>query len=147
MTDEELQSLVEQISLSDFERPFAHRAIFNRRLRSTGGRYLLATHNIEINLKMLTDFDDETLRGVIQHELIHYHMHTQGLPHQHRDRAFKEELARTGALRFAPAKPETAKWHYQCANGHDIYRNRRMNVNRYVCGKCRARLKLMNQNG
>lgn len=147
MTDAELQSLVESISITDFERPFEHQATFNRRLRTTGGRYLLATHNLEINPRMLTDFDEATLIGVIQHELIHYHLHMQGLPHQHRDQAFKQELARTGALRFAPAQPQTAKWHYCCANGHDIYRNRRMNVKRYVCGKCRASLKLMNPNG
>ena len=38
MTDEELQRLVEQLSLTAFQRPFTHQATFNRRLRTTGGR-------------------------------------------------------------------------------------------------------------
>ena len=41
MTNEELQTWVEQLSLEHFEWPFRHRAVFNARLRTTGGRYFL----------------------------------------------------------------------------------------------------------
>ena len=41
MTDLELQHLVEELSIKYFERPFVHKAYFNYRLRTTGGRYLL----------------------------------------------------------------------------------------------------------
>lgn len=48
MQDMELQALAEQISEQYFGRPFKHRAIFNARLRTTGGRYMLQTHHIEV---------------------------------------------------------------------------------------------------
>ena len=86
MTDSELQALVEQVSLADFGRPFVHKATFNRRLRTTGGRYVLQTHNLEINPLMIEEFDEQNLIGVIKHELVHYHNHIQGLPYQHKDR-------------------------------------------------------------
>lgn len=44
VNQKELQSLVEDISLEFFEQSFNHTASFNRRLRTTGGRYLLQTH-------------------------------------------------------------------------------------------------------
>ena len=55
MTDQQLQTLVEELSLRYFKRAFVHRAYFNRRLKTTGGRYLLTSHDVEINEKMLTE--------------------------------------------------------------------------------------------
>ncbi len=49
MDDRQLQLWVEQISLTSFGLPFEHQARFNRRLRSTGGRYFTRTHDIEIS--------------------------------------------------------------------------------------------------
>ena len=51
MNDQALQGLVEKISSEDFGRKFKHRAFFNGRLRTTGGRYRLQDHDIEINPK------------------------------------------------------------------------------------------------
>ena len=47
MDNEKLQKMTEYISITVFERPFKHSAYFNKRLRTTGGRYILNTHNIE----------------------------------------------------------------------------------------------------
>lgn len=142
-----LQALVEQISIDYFQRPFVHQARFNRRLRTTGGRYLLASHDIELNPLMLTEFDLTNLIGVIKHELVHYHLHLQGCPYQHKDQAFKQLLEKVDGLRYAPATSRAhqrrQRWHYQCENGHDIYRQRRINVERFYCGKCRTRLHLV----
>lgn len=147
MTNEDLQAIVEATSLEYFERPFVHQAIFNKRLRTTGGRYLLQTHDIEINPHLIEAVDDDTvLIGIIKHELIHYHLHTQGLPHQHRDREFRNELKRIDAPRFAPSVPERYKWHYQCENGHHVYRMRRIDIRKYVCGRCGSKLKLISEN-
>ncbi|MDR3241052.1 MAG: SprT family protein [Lactobacillaceae bacterium] len=148
MTNDELQTLVNEISINDFKRPFLHHATFNRRLKTTGGRYLLKTHNLEFNPLMLEEFDLATLIGVIKHELVHYHNHLQGIPYQHRDAAFKSELARINGSRFAPktskaqsqTKLPTEFKKYVCRNGHEILRKRAINVNRYVCGICKARL-------
>ncbi|MGW6300597.1 SprT family protein, partial [Peribacillus butanolivorans] len=51
MDNQQLQKLVEDISKKDFQKAFRHLACFNPRLRTTGGRYLLRSHNIEINKK------------------------------------------------------------------------------------------------
>lgn len=115
MTDSELQALVEQVSLADFGRPFVHKATFNRRLRTTGGRYVLQTHNLEINPLMIEEFDEQNLIGVIKHELVHYHNHIQGLPYQHKDRYFQTELQRIAGLRYAQRHPRP-----RCANNRSI---------------------------
>lgn len=147
MTDQELQRLVEQISLASFGKPFTHRAWFNYRLRTTGGRYQLTDHSIEINPRMLSEHGQTTLVGIIKHELCHYHLHLAGQSGQHRTAAFKALLKQVGGLRYAPA-PQTAapkprRWQlYECTRCHyQYYRARRLNVNKLVCGRCRGRLK------
>jgi len=149
MTNLDLQHLVEQLSVTEFHRPFLHHAFFNRRLRTTGGRYQLQSHNIDINPKMLTDFDEATLIGVIKHELCHYHLHILGQGYQHRDAAFKQLLARVGGSRYAP-QPKSGvavqayRYTYQCQNCGQVYhRKRRMDTRRYTCGRCRGRIKLV----
>jgi SprT-like protein len=148
MSNAELQKLVERLSMTDFHRPFKHSATFNRRLRTTGGRYILKSHNLEINPLMIEEFDEETLIGVIKHELVHYHNHIRGLPYQHKDLAFKSELQRIGGSRFAPATSKVVKpaeklfWVYTCRNDHQIFRQRRIDTSRYVCGQCGAPLSL-----
>ncbi|AVK61866.1 SprT family protein [Lactobacillus sp. CBA3605] len=148
MTDSQLQQLVEQISDHDFHRSFQHRAFFNTRLRSTGGRYQLASHNIDINPKMLTDFDEATLIGVIKHELCHYHLHLARQGYQHRDRSFKQLLAQVHGSRYAPKPKQTTtlayRYTYRCQRCGQVYhRKRRMNLNRYACGRCQGPIKLV----
>lgn len=141
MTPTELQTLVEHVSLECFEQPFKHTARFNTHLRTTGGRYLLRTHDIEINPLMLTEFDEANLIGVIRHELVHYHLHVNGQPHQHKDQSFKRLLKQVEGARYAPVTSKRQFKHaYECLNGHRIERQRRVNVQRYVCGKCKGRL-------
>ncbi|PLS01407.1 SprT family protein [Neobacillus cucumis] len=148
MEQRELQLLVEKISLDFFGRHFLHMALFNPRLRSTGGRYLLGTHNIEINKKYLEQLGEEELIGIIKHELCHYHLHLEGRGYQHKDQDFKLLLQKVGAPRFCNQLPErTAKRTskriliYQCTNCKLTYKRRRsINTSRYVCGKCRGKL-------
>ena len=146
MTDEELQRLVEQLSLTAFQRPFTHQATFNRRLRTTGGRYLLATHNIEINPRMITAGQD-ALAGIIKHELCHYHLHLTGKGYMHRDHDFKVLLARVDGWRYAPAQKRPPKYVYACRQcGAQILRQRRMDPRRYVCARCGGRISLAAKN-
>ncbi|GAB6093493.1 SprT family protein [Furfurilactobacillus curtus] len=150
MTNEALQALVEEISLQDFGRPFKHQAIFNARLRSTGGRYHLVDHHIDINPRMINDFDRETLIGVIRHELVHYHLALAGLPYQHRSHEFKQLLAQVGGSRYAPTPKQSVKskhsgrqYYYHCQKcGRQFIRHRRVNLERYACGYCGGRLQL-----
>ena len=149
MEEVKLQRLVEHLSLEKFGRPFLHKAYFNRRLKSTGGRYLLATHNIELNYKMYEHFGEQELIGIILHELCHYHLHLQGRGYKHRDADFRDLLKAVGAPRFCSSLPTDKKrvvtiYTYQCTSCSLLYkRKRRLNVNKYRCGKCAGKLKMV----
>lgn len=147
MTDKELQVLVEELSQKYFDVPFLHQAYFNSRLRTTGGRYLLRSHNIEFNKKSYEIFGIEELRGIILHELCHYHLHIRGMGYKHRDADFRALLKKVGAPRFCSTIEENKKqtstktYLYECVECKQLYpRKKRMDVNKYRCGKCRGRL-------
>lgn len=151
MKKEELQALVEKISTDFFNRPFRHQAIFNSRLRTTGGRYLLRTHHLEFNPKQLELFGEEEFIKIIKHELCHYHLHIEGKGYKHQDEDFKKLLAEVGGSRFCqliPGSRRRSQWVYvyQCKECGQAYpRKRRMNVQRYRCGKCNGRLRLQSK--
>lgn len=100
MDNKELQKLTEDISETYFKKPFRHQALFNDRLKTTGGRYLLTSHNIELNRKYLIEHGREELIGIIKHELCHYHLHLEGKGYKHRDRDFRMLLQQVNAPRF-----------------------------------------------
>ncbi|ANB62385.1 SprT family protein [Anoxybacteroides amylolyticum] len=149
MEQNELQQLVETISWQFFQKPFRHQAIFNSRLRTTGGRYLLRSHNIEINPKHYETFGKEELISIIKHELCHYHLHLEGKGYRHRDRDFRELLQKVNAPRYCQPLPSRRKsvqpiYTYICVQCSFVYqRKRKVNTNRYVCGKCKGTLKIM----
>ncbi|ARF14643.1 SprT family protein [Sporosarcina ureae] len=142
MSEEYLQQLVEQISLEIFHKPFVHQAIFNSRLRTTGGRYKLSNHFIEINPLVIKLHDEEELIGIIKHELCHYHLHIEGKGYKHGDPDFKQLLKETNSPRHCkPLTERRAKSTiihlYRCtACGLDYPRRRRMDCTKYRCGKC-----------
>jgi len=141
MTQEELQTLVEKLSLKYFKKPFLHEAIINNRLRTTGGRYHLDTHALDFNPKILNLFGQETFEGVIKHELCHYHLHLAGKGYRHADADFKALLQQVDGLRYTPSIEATQatvlRWVYRCQNCQmTIYRKRRFNTKKYVCSKC-----------
>ncbi|WP_416354194.1 SprT family protein [Agrilactobacillus fermenti] len=145
MDNQALTKLVQNISQEKFQRPFKHQAIFNSRLRTTGGRYHLADHHIDINPKILTYYGQAELIGVIIHELCHYHLHLTGQPYQHQSQAFRRLLAQTGGSRYAPPLPKTNHQQkvevYQCRQCQRKYfRQRKLNLDRYACGRCGGKL-------
>jgi SprT-like protein len=147
MTNNQLQKLVEEISSTLFHVPFSHKATFNSKLRTTGGRYLLHTHNIEINPKYLEELGIEELLGIVKHELCHYHLHIQGKGYKHRDRDFKELLKEVNAPRYCSTlqsvqqKRSSVYRVYECKKCKHLYkRKRRVNTDKYVCGRCRGKL-------
>jgi SprT-like protein len=147
LNDAQLQGLVESISIKFFEKEFNHKAYFNARLRTTGGRYLLLSHNIEVNRRYYEQQGLEEIEGIIKHELCHYHLHIEGKGYKHGDRDFKELLQKVGAPRFcSPLAKEISRkktFHsYECEGcGHFYLRQRRIDLKRYVCGKCKGSLK------
>ena len=103
MTDKELTALVKKISLKYFGRAFKHQAVFNARLRTTGGRYHLKSHQLDFNPKIIEHFPEEVLIGIIKHELCHYHLHLEKKGYRHGDPDFKELLKEVGGLRYTPS--------------------------------------------
>lgn len=148
MNDEQLQKLTEELSLQYFRKPFLHKAFFNRRLRTVGGRYMLVSHNIEINYRYFEQYGMDEITGIIKHELCHYHLHLEKRGYKHRDRDFKELLKEVGAPRFCTPlkkvevhKKVESKYVFQCKSCQVRYvRKRNINVNKYVCGACRGPL-------
>ncbi|MBD8006742.1 SprT family protein [Bacillus norwichensis] len=147
MTNEELQTLTEKISETYFLKPFKHKAIFNSRLRTTGGRYMLGTHNIEINRKYFEEHGLDELKGIIKHELCHYHLHIEGKGYKHRDTDFRILMKEVGAPRHCTPlgrdkkKPVLIRSYVCTKCGQHYERQRRVNTKRYFCGKCRGKLR------
>lgn len=153
MSNEELQAWVEEISIHSFHIPFKHRATFNRRLSSTGGRYFMKSHNIEINPHQLEIHGKEEVERIIKHELCHYHLHLAGRGYKHRDADFKNLLQAVGGSRFCKAivksdgnmrKPEPYRYVLRCVEcGTEYKRKRKMDPARYRCGRCSGHLRLL----
>ncbi len=139
-----LQQLVNRISIKFFNKPFKDDVVFNSRLRTTGGRYIPAEQRIELNPKYLLETDSEEFHGIIKHELCHYHLHISGKGYKHGDADFKELLKRTGSPRYCRALPSEAgtyKYQYNCKKCGTTYnRKRKVNIEKYRCGKCKGRL-------
>lgn len=143
----ELKKLIQQISLQYFKRPFIHQAKINTRMTTTGGRYHLDDHHIEINAHFLQPKYHDYLIGIIKHELCHYHLHLLGMGYRHRDRDFKTLLKQVGGSRYAPdiglRRQKKYNYIYICKKcGLQYPRMRRINIARYRCGKCRGHLAL-----
>ncbi|MBB6454199.1 SprT-like protein [Salirhabdus euzebyi] len=145
MNNKELTDLVNEISIKYFHKKFADKAIFNSRLQTTGGRYMLAKRVIEINPKYLEELGMEELIGIIKHELCHYHLHIEGKGYRHMDQDFKQLLVQTNSPRhcsFLPSQKREVNHVYRCVQcGYTYRRVRKVNVTKYRCGKCKGRLK------
>ncbi|MBS4197259.1 SprT family protein [Lederbergia citri] len=155
MTNEELQLLTEELSTKFFHKSFNHIAFFNPRLRTTGGRYMLTSHNIEVNRYYFEEHGLDELVGIIKHELCHYHLHIEGKGYKHGDKDFRLLMKKVGAPRHCTPlkeskskKPQLKIYYYKCTKCALGYqRRRRVNTKRYVCGKCRGTLEeVINKN-
>ncbi|PZG35738.1 SprT family protein [Listeria ivanovii] len=142
MNQAELQRHMEEVSLQFFHKEFRHQATFNSRLRTTGGRYLLQSHRIEMNPKYLENFGIAYFIDIMKHELCHYHLHLEKKGYQHRDKDFRDLLKKVGAPRFCVTIPRELTMHeYTCKScSKSFLRQRRFNVNRYRCGDCGGEL-------
>lgn len=151
MSNGELQLWIEQVSRDYFGVPFRHKASFNSRLSSTGGRYFTKSHNIEINPHQLAMFGREETEKIIKHELCHYHLHLAKRGYMHRDADFKQLLAQVGGSRYCQSLPGTKarkslpyRYKLVCtACAMEYLRKRRVDPKRYRCGKCKGKLKLL----
>ena len=145
MTNEEMTALVKKISRVHFNREFKHEAIFNSRLRTTGGRYHLESHHLDFNPKIIEHFSREILEGIIKHELCHYHLHLEKRGYRHGDTDFKRMLEEVGGLRYTPSfeskEDKVIRLVYRCLECNlKYYRKRKINTKVYCCGQCHGSL-------
>lgn len=138
----DLTNYVRQVSLEDFGQPFAHIAYWNKRLRTTGGRFFPKDGHLDFNPKVLEEHGLNVFRKIVRHELCHYHLYYAGKGYQHGDRDFKELLRAVDGLRFVPKSKTTRyKYLYICQSCQQVYpRQRRIDLTKYRCGKCRGKL-------
>ena len=144
-----LTDYVKQVSIGDFGKPFKHKAQWNTRLRSTGGRFFPKDGHLDFNPKVYQELGIEVFCKIVRHELCHYHLYFEGKGYQHKDLAFKQLLKEVDGLRFVPPlsssnqKPSLV---YACQSCQQIYqRKRRIDTKRYRCGLCRGKLLLLNR--
>jgi len=144
LNENDLRELVNRLSHQHFHKPFVDVVKFNNRLRTTGGRYLPAKRTIELNPKYVLEMNEEEVIGILKHELCHYHLHIEGKGYKHGDRDFKELLKQTGSPRHCsplPSVEKRPKYLYKCQSCHHMYKRlRRVDLNRYRCGKCKGKL-------
>ena len=140
MEESKLQQLCQEISMKYFHKEFCHHITYNTRLKSSGGRYILKTGNIEINPKVETILGREILIGVMKHELCHYHLHQEGKGYRHQDRDFKMLLREVGGNRFVE-RMEPYRYVYACNSCEaTFHRMRKIDTNKFRCGRCRGSL-------
>lgn len=148
MNQLELEQLVNQLSVTFFKKTFDDEVVFNRKLRTTGGRYLPSKRRIELNHKYLDELGMEEFKGIIKHELVHYHLHIEGKGYKHGDWEFKQLLKVTNSPRHCQPLPTTqtkATHTYSCQSCGQVYiRKRKVNVSKYRCGVCNGTLRKMN---
>ena len=135
-----LQQLCQEISKKYFHKAFRHQISCNTRLKSSGGRDILKTGNIEINPKIENILGKEVLIGVIKHELCHYHLHQEGKGYRHQDTDFKMLLQQVGGHRFVE-RMEPFRYIYSCKScGATFQRMRKIDTDKFRCGRCRGSL-------
>ncbi|MRH43613.1 SprT family protein [Aquibacillus halophilus] len=145
ITQVELESLVNRLSMRYFNKPYIDDVSFNPRLRTTGGRYIPSKRKIELNPKYLEELGEVEFQGIIKHELCHYHLHIEGKGFNHRDQEFKQLLKQTESPRHCqplPSMKKSIKYRYICSQCGQVYnRMRIINVKKYRCGRCKGSLK------
>ena len=140
-----LTEYVQEVSREDFGRPFRHEARWNSRLRTTGGRFFPKDGHLDFNPKMLEAHGLDLFRKIVRHELCHYHLFFEKKGYRHGDRDFKQLLQEVGGLRFAPQIEERVQsfHHYSCQSCGQLYqRRRRINIQKYRCGRCQGQLNM-----
>ncbi len=141
-----LTEYVKQVSREDFGKEFVHEAVWNTRLRSTGGRFFPKDGHLDFNPKLYEEYGLEIFRQIVRHELCHYHLYFEKKGYKHGDQDFKVLLKQVDGLRYAPKSKESAvkSLTYQCQTCGQLYqRKRRIHLEKFRCGKCRDRLVLL----
>ncbi|MTB64792.1 SprT family protein [Streptococcus sp. zg-86] len=142
-----LTEYIQQVSREDFGKEFRHQAHWNRRLKTTGGRFFPKDGHLDFNPRYY-EADKDLFRKIVRHELCHYHLYFEQKGYRHKDRDFKELLQAVDGVRYAPqlASPAQTPYLYRCQQCGQVYpRKRRVNTANYRCGKCRGFLTVVDE--
>ncbi|MBM7636378.1 SprT-like protein [Streptococcus saliviloxodontae] len=133
------------MSIEDFGKPFCHQAMWNSRLRTTGGRFFPKDGHLDFNPKLYHTYGLEVFRRIVRHELCHYHLYYEKKGYRHADSDFKTLLRQVDGLRYAPSIPsQKVAYQYRCQQcGQTYARKRRVDTSKYACGNCHGRLELI----
>lgn len=96
-----LTDFVKAVSQEDFGKSFNHVAVWNTKLRSSGGRFFPADGHLDFNPKIYDTFGLDVFRKIVRHELCHYHLYFAGKGYKHADADFKDLLKAVDGLRYA----------------------------------------------
>lgn len=142
-----LTEYVKRVSWEDFGLSFKHKAVWNKRLKSSGGRFFPKDGHLDFNPHLYEAYGLDVFRKIVRHELCHYHLYFAQKGYRHQDKDFKELLATVGGLRYAPKMAKTqACYTYICSSCHlEFQRQRRVNLQKFVCGSCHGKLIEKNQ--
>ncbi|MGT2666568.1 SprT family protein [Streptococcus rifensis] len=137
-----LTDYVKKVSLEDFGKPFKHRAHWNKRLRSTGGRFFPKDGHLDFNPQIYEEHGLAVFRQIVRHELCHYHLYFEKKGYRHADADFKALLQAVDGLRYAPkiATPQQYKVYLCQSCGQVYHRKRQIDTKKYHCGKCHGLL-------
>lgn len=116
-----------------------HDIIINGRLSRAMGRVITGYYgikSIELSDKIIIDYrlsgDSTNMIGVLKHELIHYALYKLNLPYMDKNKYFKDECIKHNAPLSVKSMMKLA-YNYECENGHKIYRNRKIDSNKFIC--------------
>lgn len=98
-----LTDFVKAVSQEDFGKSFNHVAVWNTKLRSSGGHFFPADGHLDFNPKIYDTFGLDVFRKIVRHELCHYHLYFAGKGYKHADADFKDLLKAVDGLRYAPS--------------------------------------------
>lgn len=139
-----LTNYVKQISKDDFGKEFKHTAIWNKRLKTTGGRFFPKDGHLDFNPRIYEESGLDIFKKIVRHELCHYHLYFEKKGYRHRDADFKQLLKHVDGLRYAPVlleKDGHSHHYYSCLSCGQFYqRKRRINTHKFSCGKCHGKL-------
>lgn len=133
------------LSLKYFDKPYQSKVSFNNRLKKAAGRCFTNSGRIELATTYAKHVSEETLKKVILHELVHYHLDKLGYTEEGHGDKFKTLAKKVGAFRFAPAIDIKYYNHVEvtCLDcGNHFSEFRAFDTSRYRCGHCDGRLVL-----
>lgn len=116
----------------------------NGRLTTTLGRFLRTptkSVQIELSKRLLENYDEEEILGILKHELIHFALFELGRPHLDGEVLFEMELEKHGAPRTNQIGHRGKVHVYQCGScGKEMYRVKRFQEKKYVTLCCKAKI-------